>query len=153
MSRARTISVPSSFATHTSVTSIHASYQSAAKRSSPQGCLVYPEQARPEVAQGPAEQPGVLNLGEAELLADLVLGHAAVETHVQDLLLIRRQFAPVRGDGLHVEQVIQPRVLRAEQVSQQSCTGLTGQRSVQRGRLRGHLSQQGVPQLMPADPQ
>src|SRR5580700_6001673 len=152
MSRARTISVPSSFATHTSVTSMHASYRSAAREpSSPEGCLVQPEQARPEVAERMAEQAGDLYLGDAELLADLVLGHATVEAHEQDLLFMRRQFAPVRGDGLHVEHVIHLRVLLAEEVSQQSCTGLTGQRSVQRGRFKGHLSQLGIPQLMAAD--
>jgi hypothetical protein len=34
-----------------------------------------------------AEQPGDLHLGDAQPLADLVLGHATVEAHEQDLLL------------------------------------------------------------------
>src|SRR5580700_5744405 len=153
MSRARTISVPSSFATHTSVTYMHASYRSAAReRSSPEGRLVQPEQARPEVAERMAEQAGDLYLGDAELLADLVLGHATVEAHEQDFLLMGRQFAPVRGDGLHVEHVIHLRVLLAEEVSQQTCTGLTVQRSVQREHLKGHLGQLGIAQIMAADP-
>src|SRR5580704_17740257 len=153
MSRARMISVPSSFATHTSVTSMDASYRSAVRtRYSPEGCLVQPEQALPEVAERMAEQAGDLYLGDAELLADLVLGDATVEAHEQDFLLMGRQFAPVRGDGLHVEHVVHLRVLLAEEVSQQSYTGLTGQRSVQRGQLKGHLSQLGVPQIIAADP-
>src|SRR5580693_1845989 len=153
MSLARTISVPSSFATHTSVASINASYPVGGRTwSSPEGCLVQPEQARPEVAERTAEQPGDLYLGDTELLADLVLGHATVEAHEQDLLFMGRQFAPVRGDGLHVEHVIHLRVLLAEEVSQQARTGLTVQRSVQRGHLKGHLGQLGISQIMAADP-
>ena len=67
-----------------------------------------------------------MHLGDAELLADLSLGHAAVEAHDQDLLLARRQFAPVRGDGLHAEHVLHLRVLPAEDVSQDNRTVLAG---------------------------
>ena len=81
------------------------------------------------------------------------LRHVAVEAHEQDLLLTRGQLAPVRGDGVHAEHVLQPRVLPAEQVSQGAHAGLAGQRGVQRGRLEGQLRPPGLAQLVGADPQ
>ena len=59
----------------------------------------------------------------------------------------------MRGEGLHAKHVIHLRVLLAEEVSQYGRIGLAGQRSVQRGRLKSHLSQLGIPQIMAADPQ
>src|SRR5689334_8202156 len=131
MSRARTISVPSSFATHTSVTCMSASsgslfarrLQLPWPRPSPGGCaLVKPEQARAEIAERVAEQPGDLHLREAKPLADLILGHATVEAHEQDLLLARWQFAPVRGEG-HAEHVIH---LRSSSPRRSASTAASG---------------------------
>ena len=77
------------------------------------------------------EQPADVHLGDAELLADLGLGHATAEAQEQDLLLAPGQLAPVRGEGRHAEDVVDPRVLTAEAVGQASRAGLTGQRLVQ----------------------
>jgi hypothetical protein len=41
----------------------------------------------------------------------------------------------VRGDGLHIEHVLHPRVLAAQEVGQQGRSGLAERRRVQRGRL------------------
>jgi hypothetical protein len=78
-----------------------------------------------------AEQPGDLRPGDAEMPADLILGHAAVKAREQDLLLEGRQFRPVRGDSLHIEHVLHPRVLPTQNVSQQGRSGLAGCRRVQ----------------------
>jgi len=98
-------------------------------------------------------QPGDVHLGDAEPLADLRLGHATAKVHQQDLLLTRGQLAPVRGDGLHAEHVLQPRILLTEDVSQGAHAGLAGQRRVQRVWLEGQLSPPSMPQVSPADPQ
>jgi hypothetical protein len=91
-----------------------------------------------------------VHLGDAEPLADLRLGQAVLEVHDQDLLLAPRQLAPVRGDGVHAEQVLQPRILLPERVGQAEHGGLAGQQSVQRGRLEGQLRLSGPLQLIPA---
>jgi hypothetical protein len=52
------------------------------------------EQARAEVAERVGEQPADVHLGDAELLADLGLGHAAAEAQEQDLLLALGQAHP-----------------------------------------------------------
>jgi len=75
--------------------------------------LLQVEQARAQVAQRVGAQPGDVHLGDAEPPADLRLGHAAAKVQQQDLLLTRLQLAPVRGDGLHAEHVLQPRILLA----------------------------------------
>ena len=105
------------------------------------------------MAQRVGTQPGNVHLGDAEPLADLRLRHAAAKVHQQDLLLTRGQLAPVRGDGLHAEHVLQPRILRTEIVSQGAHGGLAGQRRVQRVRREGQLRPLGLPQVIPADPQ
>ena len=94
-----------------------------------------------------------MHLGDAELLADLSLGHAVVETQDQYLLLAHRQLTPVRGDGLHAEHVLHLRVLSTEKVSQAGRTRPTGKRRVQRGWPEGHVRKLGIPQLVAADPQ
>ena len=52
------------------------------------------ERVRAEVAERVAEQPADVHLGDAELLADLGLGHAAAEAQEQDLLLALGQAHP-----------------------------------------------------------
>jgi hypothetical protein len=59
-----------------------------------------------------------VHLEEAELLADLRLRHVAVKANDQDRPVTRGQLAPVRGDGLHTEHVLYPRILLAKEVSQ-----------------------------------
>ena len=92
-------------------------------------------------------------LADAELLADLRLGHAVVEEHEQDLLPSRGQLAPVRGDGLHAKHVLHLRVLLAEKIGRAGRAGLAGQRRVQRGWLERHVRQLGISQIITADPQ
>jgi hypothetical protein len=77
------------------------------------------------------EEAGDVHLGDAELLADLRLGHVAAKAHQQDLLLTTGQLVPVRGDGLHAEHVLYPRIVLAEQVSQAGRAVLAAQRLVQ----------------------
>jgi len=94
-----------------------------------------------------------VHLGHAEPLADLHLGHAAAKVHQQDLLLTRGQLAPVRGDGLHAEHVLDPRILLTQDVSDGHHVGLAGQRRVQRVRPEGQLRPPGLPQVIPAHSQ
>ena len=90
--------------------------------------LLQVEQLRAEIAERMGDQPGNVHLGDAEPLADLRLRHAAMKAHQQDLLLTRGQFTPVRGDGLHAEHVLQPRILLAEILSQDAVAGLPASR-------------------------
>jgi hypothetical protein len=72
------------------------------------------------------------------------------------LLLARWQLAPVRGEGLHAEYVLDVRVFLTEEVSQAGLAGvagLAGLRRVQRGWLKSLLRQPGISQVMAADPQ
>jgi len=106
-----------------------------------------------EVGEGAGAEPRDVHLGNAEPLADLRLSQAVLEVHDQDLLLASGQLAPVRGDGVHAEHVLQPRIFLPERVGQGDRGRLAGQRRVQRGRLEGRLRLPGLPQLIPADSQ
>jgi hypothetical protein len=59
----------------------------------------------------------------------------------------------VRGEGRHAEDVVDPRVLTAEQVGRAGRAGLTGQRLVQRGWPEGQLRQPGLAQVRGAGSQ
>src|ERR1700735_5050858 len=64
------------------------------------------EQALTQVAECVGEQPGYVHLRDAELLADLRLGHVAVEGHQPDRLLPPGQLTPVRCHCVHVQRVL-----------------------------------------------
>ena len=51
-----------------------------------------------QVGEGPVQQAGDVHLGDAEAVADLVLGEVAVEPQHQDALFALRQFGHVRVD-------------------------------------------------------
>jgi len=78
------------------------------------------EQPRAEVAERVGEQPADVHLGDAELLADLGPGHAAGESAGAGSAARAGQLAPVCGEGLNAEQVVDPRVLTAEAVGSHS---------------------------------
>jgi hypothetical protein len=111
------------------------------------------EQPHAEVAERAGGQPGDVHLGDPEVPADLRLGHVFEEPHGQDLLLAHRQLAPVGGDGLHAEHVLQLRVLRAEQVGQGWRAGRGAQRCVERAGLEGQLCSARLAQRVSADSQ
>ena len=97
------------------------------------GCaLRQAKQPRAEIAEGVGKQAGDMHLGDTELLADFRLRHVTVKAHPQDLLLTKRQLAPVRGDSPHTEHVLHLRIVLAEEVTQAGCVGLTAQRLIQR---------------------
>src|SRR6516165_8523268 len=79
-----------------------------------QGCV---EQPAPQVAERPGEQPGHMHLRDTEAIADLGLRQVSVEAHDQDALLAFGEFLPVRGDGFHVDSVLDVGVLAAEHVA------------------------------------
>ena len=87
-----------------------------------------------------------VHLGDAELLADLRLGHVVGKAHQQDLLLPQGQLAPVRSDSQHAEHVLHPAVLLAEDIGQGDHTRLASQRRVQRGWPAGYLRLPRLPQ-------
>src|SRR5215469_651171 len=76
------------------------------------------EHAATQVAERPGEQAGYVHLRDAEPVADLGLGHVAVEAHHQKALLALGEIAPVRPHRLHVERVLELRVILAEQIGQ-----------------------------------
>src|ERR1700759_5278163 len=62
--------------------------------------LGYVQQAAPQVRERPAEQPGHMHLGDAQLRADLGLGQIPVEPHDENALLTLGQLVPVGRDGV-----------------------------------------------------
>jgi anti-anti-sigma factor len=107
--------------------------------------------ARPEVAERTGKQTGDLHLGDAKLLADLVLRHAAVLTQQHDLLLEHRKLAPVPGDRLHAEDVLEPGVFPAEPIGQADRADLAAHRRIQRKRLQYQFRLPGLADLSSAD--
>jgi len=65
-----------------------AGYRAAQCRPGAGRVVLLAEQPRAQVRQRAGGQPGDVHLGDAGLLADLRLGHVAVEPHGQDLLLM-----------------------------------------------------------------
>jgi hypothetical protein len=102
------------------------------------------------VAERVGEEPGDVHLGDAQLHGDLGLGHVTAEAQQQDLLLTGGQLAPVRGDGLEVEQVFQLSILRTQYVSHAERAGC---RRVQRGWLQGQFRLPGGPDIACPDSQ
>src|SRR5215469_8952079 len=86
------------------------------------------DQLLPQIGERPGEQPGYVHLGDAELFANLGLGHVAVEAHEQQLLLTVGQLVPVRPDRLHVDHVLQLGVIVAEQFTEACRTVLSRDR-------------------------
>ena len=96
-----------------------------------------------EVGQGVGEEAGDVHLGDAELVADVGLGHVAVEAQQQDVLLAAGEFAPVGGDGVHVEGVLDVGVVLAEDVGEGGGVGAPGEGGVERGGLEDEVGAAG----------
>src|SRR5215469_16433261 len=125
----------------------------ASRRSAWPAVVVLAEHVRPQVAERTCEQPGHVHLRYAKPFPDLGLGHVAVEAHHQQALLTLREIGPVRPDGLHVQGVLELRIVLAEYVGQVPWVRPAGPWRVQRGRLEGEVGALRVTQLVVADPQ
>src|SRR5215472_15889482 len=125
----------------------------AGRRSAWPAVVVLAEHALPQVTERTCEQPGYVHLRYAKPFPDLGLGHVAVEAHHQQALLTFREIAPVRPDGLHVQGVLELRIVLAEYVGQVPRVRPAGPWRVQRGGLEGEVGALRVTQLVVADPQ
>src|SRR5215472_2200270 len=113
-----------------------------------QGCV---EQSAPQVAERPGEQPGHMHLRDTEAVADLGLREVSVEAHDEDALFAFGEFLPVRGDGLHVDSVLDLGVLTAEHVAQLGGVFPVRQRRVQRVGAEHQVRLAGLKQVLAAD--
>src|SRR5215468_1491045 len=109
------------------------------------------EQPAPQVAERPGEQPGHVHLRDTEAGADLGLGEVSIEAHDEDALLAFGEFLPVRGDGLHVNSVLDLGVLAAEHVAQLGGVFPVRQRRVERVGAEHHVRLPGLEQVLAAD--
>src|SRR5262249_4652745 len=111
------------------------------------------EHAATQVAERACEQSGHVHLGDAEPVPDLGLGHVAVEAHHEQALLALGEVAPVGPHRLHVERVLELRVILAEQVGQVPRLGPGRARGIQRGGVEGQVGALSVAHAVVADTQ